>query len=1377
MEEEDDAFRPPPNRPRRRPRMHPLSGTELQRLLTERDASNVLMLLDREDSGFDLLLLQNMNAQKLESIVRVLQKALVSTEQIAQRQAVINVITKLLDVATAPFRDQLVAVGLHGRLRQDQRFLQAVMAIVKLALQICPSRAAMSFAAVIFTLEDAINIEHFPDKDSLQAEMDEIKDLQLRGARLPALPRGDNDDAVARRRLRHRDEHQDPTLFRDLSIIPSAADFDPAQDIEVRANKIRGGYENVDEYLDVQFRLLRADLLLPLRESVLQYFAGQERPQMKGIRVYTEVRIVRPICNDNGLCFRLSFDVTRTRRVNWSVSQRLKFGSLVCLSADNFATYQCAVVDRNEPRDLERGLVDVQFLVNDNGGAGAAVDESIALFAQARDLRFIMVESPAYFEAYKHVLRGLQNITENTFPFWRYIGECNQEVLAPRYLREQVAGARYDLRPLVDNSYVIKDDVGRQGGAGNLADNATFIPEAHVARDVDILSLDTWPNANTLSLDVSQYVALQSALTREFSIVQGPPGTGKTFLGQKIMKVLLHNRRIWAEPAAGGVAADLPGGVARRNQPSPILLVCYTNHALDQFLEGMLEFFRGNLVRVGSRSKSEALEEYNLRSLRQRARENRTVPLEIHAAKQQVRFDMKDVKATIHREAAKLEILEREIVKESFLKDFIDPNLWRQLTQRSRNQSIINTWLKITAAIQKIDAHGDPQVQTANQFNQEPDTAALRFNDVAETEVDFDEEDSDDDEDDFFEVVTADAANRFLDINDEDDLDFEEDDDLFAELREGLGHDYMDRVRAVNRRLDDVDQEAEILRRREVAFNISEYGEEEMPAGMTKEQKSRWKFVNQLKKKYKCQLLGWLQNTDKMSEEEVSQLRNVWKLRVHQRWRLYRYWVDIYCRQLRGEIRDTARTYEEKARRYQEILHQEDKAILEKATVIGMTTTGAARYQAVLREIGPRVVVVEEAAEVLEGHVLTAISEHCQHVVLIGDHKQLRPNPAVHRLKTECALDISLFERLVHNNFRYDQLRYQHRMRTDISDLLRIQDLYPGLQDHESVKAHPDVRNVTSNVCFIQHYELDQQEEDTSTFSNIYEARFIVGLCEYLLLQGYSPRQMTVLSPYKGQIQLIKTQLKYMARSKAVAERMEKGGLKISSVDNYQGEENDIILLSLVRSNVDNDIGFLKANNRLCVALSRAKHGLYVVGNLEGIAQKNDMMRDILRVAARKGFYKKYLSLSCPRHRGSETKIFKPDDFKNVDSGGCKRPCQVRLNCGHACKRMCHADDPDHTDAACREPCGHLCQVCGQNCKGGHPCGKHDVCTNLVKKTIPMCGHEQEVPCHLRENQFECQHRCEETLPCGHACQQTCGSRHDHVISACLVPVEVRLYG
>jgi superfamily I DNA and/or RNA helicase len=57
--------------------------------------------------------------------------------------------------------------------------------------------------------------------------------------------------------------------------------------------------------------------------------------------------------------------------------------------------------------------------------------------------------------------------------------------------------------------------------------------------------------------------------------------------------------------------------------------------------------------------------------------------------------------------------------------------------------------------------------------------------------------------------------------------------------------------------------------------------------------------------------------------------------------------------------------------------------------VIGMTTTGAAKFRKILQEVRPRLVIVEEAAEVLEAHTITSLNPECQHLILIGDHQQV----------------------------------------------------------------------------------------------------------------------------------------------------------------------------------------------------------------------------------------------------------------------------------------------------------------------------------------------------------------------------------------------------
>lgn len=107
-----------------------------------------------------------------------------------------------------------------------------------------------------------------------------------------------------------------------------------------------------------------------------------------------------------------------------------------------------------------------------------------------------------------------------------------------------------------------------------------------------MLDTETWPTP--FDLDDSQMEAYKLALTREFAVIQGPPGTGKTFIGVKIASTLLKNLSL---------------------EGTPMLIICYTNHALDQFLEGILKI-TNNIVRLGSQSKNKTLEQYTLNSMR-----------------------------------------------------------------------------------------------------------------------------------------------------------------------------------------------------------------------------------------------------------------------------------------------------------------------------------------------------------------------------------------------------------------------------------------------------------------------------------------------------------------------------------------------------------------------------------------------------------------------------------------------------------------------------------------------------------------------------------------------------------------------------------------
>jgi len=256
-----------------------------------------------------------------------------------------------------------------------------------------------------------------------------------------------------------------------------------------------------------------------------------------------------------------------------------------------------------------------------------------------------------------------------------------------------------------------------------------------------------------------------------------------------------------------------------------------------------------------------------------------------------------------------------------------------------------------------------------------------------------------------------------------------------------------------------------------------------------------------------------------------------------------------------------------------------------------MTTSGAAKYHSMLQRIAPKIVIIEEAAEVMEAHIITSLSRNTKHTILIGDHKQLRPKTTVFKLAREYNLGISLFERMVINRMDCKQLCIQHRMRPEIASLTkRIYD--HEIIDHDFVCNFDDISGVSHNLFFIDHCEPEIEVRGLQSFSNPHEAGFLVALCRYLLLQGYKPEQITVLTMYTGQLLELKNR---MPRNPFL-------GVRVCVVDNFQGEENDIILLSLVRSN--SKIGFLEEPNRICVALSRARQGFYCIGNFNLLKSK-----------------------------------------------------------------------------------------------------------------------------------------------------------------------------
>lgn len=217
-----------------------------------------------------------------------------------------------------------------------------------------------------------------------------------------------------------------------------------------------------------------------------------------------------------------------------------------------------------------------------------------------------------------------------------------------------------------------------------------------------------------------------------------------------------------------------------------------------------------------------------------------------------------------------------------------------------------------------------------------------------------------------------------------------------------------------------------------------------------------------------------------------------------------------------------------------------------------------------------------------------------------------------------------MFERLVRNEVGFTQLTRQRRMHPEIRR--GLMPIYPRLEDHPSVTSRMPVPGMGGvNTFFFSHTWPEDSDELMSKINRI-EAIMIVGFFNYLIHNGMTTKDITVLTFYNGQRKLILSGLRCHPN-------LQGEKFKVVTVDSYQGEENAVVLLSLVRSNQNNNIGFLSAANRVCVALSRAQRGFYIFGNARMLCKASLLwfkVVDAMRQHPRRiGFF---LPLTCETH-------------------------------------------------------------------------------------------------------------------------------------------------
>lgn len=475
----------------------------------------------------------------------------------------------------------------------------------------------------------------------------------------------------------------------------------------------------------------------------------------------------------------------------------------------------------------------------------------------------------------------------------------------------------------------------------------------------------------------------------------------------------------------------------------------------------------------------------------------------------------------------------------------------------------------------------------------------------------------------------------------------------------------------------------------------------------------------------------------------------LWMLSNQQRQGLLAQWTKLAMAEVKEELISARHRFDQIDAELSAIDTASARVVLQGARVIGATTTGSAKYRALIESAAPGVLLLEEAGEVLEAHVISSMGANIKHVIMIGDHKQLRPKVETHSLtvaaKNGYDLNRSLFERLIIGGLAHTTLETQHRMRPEISSIARYM-TYPELVDSEEVRGRDDVRGLAANVVFINHAELEQGEDnDGSAFKSLskvndFEADLAVQIVQFFLMQGYRSDNMVILTPYLGQLKVLNDKFRRHRITATVGERdvedllnigveqpwlqqisQSARGIRTCTIDNYQGEEADLIITTLVRSNQKGQLGFLgkaDAEQRVNVLCTRARLGMVFIGNADcfrNAQPRSQLWTRLLGLLQERGALFEGLPIKCQMHGAlcEPCNVSRPEQLRQwcASGAGCGRQCDVLLACGHVCPLKCH-------------PWGHDTVVCEQPVREDCPAGLHRIERACGSEARPFCDHK-----------------------------------------------------
>ncbi|KAL4575585.1 hypothetical protein LXL04_022433 [Taraxacum kok-saghyz] len=285
----------------------------------------------------------------------------------------------------------------------------------------------------------------------------------------------------------------------------------------------------------------------------------------------------------------------------------------------------------------------------------------------------------------------------------------------------------------------------------------------------------------------------------------------------------------------------------------------------------------------------------------------------------------------------------------------------------------------------------------------------------------------------------------------------------------------------------------------------------------------------------------------------------------------------------------------------------------ERASLIFCTTSTS--YQLQKFKIEPlKLLVIDEAAQMKECEAIIPLQiPGMRHAILIGDECQL-PATVKSNVSSECGLGRSLFERLSSLGHSKHLLNVQYRMHPKISSFPNSKFYHNQILDAENVSRKKYKKEYLSGSMFGSYSFINivggkEEGDDVGSKRNMVEMSIVVKIVQKLHKAWHQSKKKVsigVVSPYTAQVVAIEEKLRYKY------EKLDGFSVTVKSIDGFQGGEEDIIILSTVRSNSHGSVGFISSPQRTNVALTRARHCLWILGNERTLARSDSIWKDLV---------------------------------------------------------------------------------------------------------------------------------------------------------------------